>query len=465
MGLVSVQGQLGFLVHVGLQVRDLRRSLGIGHQRDAVEGFQGFGVFLALEHRHAALVVGEVAGLGHPLDVQHRSDLVVVADVLVHAEAVVGTGGGVLGTVDRDGERHVGDIVGVVTGGLHLDDGPASQHHAADLAVVDHGLAALPVGGGGVFLGQTHGHGVIQDLVHGVGAGAVAAVREGILGLGHRDVHPVGIAGGAARNIGVPGGHGPAGGKVGVQGDGVGFVLDELQVGEELIGGLGQLRDAGGFKDGLVVDDALRVAGGGDAVDILAEGAVVREVVLVLDLVQLAQHLEVIAQLGQGDGGGDHADVAPVIAGQAGGHVLGIVGDAFVGDADVGVELLELGHITVKGAVLDQVGALADELEVRLQVGVILAHLEGRVAGNVGRFRRAGGCGAAGTAAAACQQRRRHGSGQGQCLFHCVFTALSSQSFESSGAAHGFELNCLPDFLGKFWRLLPYVFSIHFLRI
>ena len=276
---------------------------------------------------------------GKDVDVVLEADklALVVADVLVHAEAVVGAGGGVLGTVDRDGERHVGDIVGVVTGGLHLDDGPASQHHAADLAVVDHGLAALPVGGGGVFLGQTHGHGVIQDLVHGVGAGAVAAVREGILGLGHRDVHPVGIAGGAARNIGVPGGHGPAGGKVGVQGDGVGFVLDELQVGEELIGGLGQLGDAGSLKDSLIVNNALRVAGGGDAVDILAVGTVGSKVVFVLDLVQVAELVEVVAQLGQGDGGGDHADVAPVIAGQAGGHVLGIVGDAFVGDADVGL--------------------------------------------------------------------------------------------------------------------------------
>ena len=287
----------------------------------------------------------------------------------------------------------------MVACGLHLDDGPAAQHHGTDLAVVDAGLAALPVGGGGVGLGQTALHSLVQDVVHGVGTHIVRtqnALLERILGLGHGNVHPVGVCGGTAADVGIPCAHGPACGVVGVQGiDGGVVVLDLLQGIQELVRGLGQGGDAGSLKDLLVVDDALCVAGGGDAVHGAVVGAVGSEVVLVLDVAQSAQRLKVIAQLGQGDGGGDHAQITPVVGSQTGGHVVGIVGDALVLDGDVGIQLLECGNVAVKGAVVDQVGTVADDLQVSLQVGVVGAH--GQLV--VSLCTVCAGCGTGGTAA------------------------------------------------------------------
>ena len=115
--------------------------------------------------------------------------------------------------------------------------------------IVHAGLAALPVGGGGVSLGQAALDSFVQDVVDGVGAAlGVAgghAGGEGVHGLGHDDAHPVGVAGGAAADVGVPGAHGPAGGVVGVQGVDAGVVVAHLlQSVQELGGRLGDGGDA-----------------------------------------------------------------------------------------------------------------------------------------------------------------------------------------------------------------------------
>ena len=60
------------------QVCNLVGGGGVLQQLDAVEGGQGVGVLLALEHGHAALIVGKVAGLGQPLDVQHAYSMVML---------------------------------------------------------------------------------------------------------------------------------------------------------------------------------------------------------------------------------------------------------------------------------------------------------------------------------------------------------------------------------------------------
>ena len=251
------------------------------------------------------------------------------------------------------------------------------------------------------------------------------------MGLGHGDVHPFGVRGGAAADVGIPGAHGPAGRKVGVQGDGVGVVLDGLQGVQELGGRLGQLGDAGGLEHGLVVDDALGVAGGGDAVDLAVVGAVVGKIVGVLNGGQIAHGVEIVAQLRQGDGGGDHADVAPVVAGQAGGHVAGVVGDALVADGDVGVHLVEGVHIALEGAVLDQVGAVADDAQLGGQVGVILADGQLIVGRHGGLAAVAAGRAGGLAAAAAGQQAGGHGSRQGQCK--CFFHSASPSCFKAYG--------------------------------
>ena len=328
----------------------------------------------------------------------------------------------------------------MVTGVLHLHDCPAAQNHNTDLAVVHHGLAALPVGRGGVVLGQAALDSLVQGVVNGVGTalGITGGNTGGkrVSSLGHRDVHPVGIAGSAAADVGIPSAHRPACGVVGVQGDRIGVVLDLLQRIKELIGGGGQFVDTGLLKDGLVVDNALHIAGGGDAVDRAVKGTVAGEVVLVLNVGNTAQRLKVVAQLGQGDGGGHHADVAPVIAGQAGGHIVGVVGHALILDGDVGVDGIELGDVLVKGAVLDQVGAVGQDLQAGIQVGAVgansqLAVIEpfGFSSGRCrcrGRVGRAGACGRRSGAAAACQkcggQCTRHT--QSDQFFHNAFSSL-----------------------------------------
>ena len=419
MGLVGIQHQLSLLLHLGGKVCQLCGSGSILDQVDAVECLQGIGVFLALQHRHTALIISKVGAFGQPLDVEHGSQLFVIGGVLVHTVAVVCTCAGVLGTLDGNGERHIANVVGVVTGGLHLHDGPAAQNHGTDLAVIDAGLGALPVGGGGVGLGQAALHCFVQDVVHSVGTHIVRtqnALLERILGLGHGNVHPVRVAGCAAAGVSIPCGHGPAGGVVGVQGiNGRIVVLDLLQVIQELVRGLGQGGDAGSLKDLLVVDDALCIAGGRDAVHAAVISAVGSEVVIVLNVAQCAQRLKVVAQLGQGDVGGDHAQITPVVGSQTGGHVVGIVGDALVLDGDVGIQLLECGNVAVEGAVIDEVGAVADDLQLGLQVGVVGA--DGQlvvslctVCAGSGTGGAAGGAGGGSAAAAAGGQSR--GCGQ-----------------------------------------------------
>ena len=255
------------------------------------------------------------------------------------------------------------------------------------------------------------------------------------MGLGHGNVHPFRIGRRTAANVGIPGAHGPAGRIVGVQGDGVSVVRNGLQGIQELGGRLGQLGDAGGLKHGLVINDALGVAGGGDAVDLAVVGAVVGKVVFFLNGGQVAHGVEVIAQFRQRDGGGDHADIAPVVAGQAGGHITGVVGDALVADGDVGVHLVEGGDVFVKGAVLNQVGAVADDAQLRGQVGVILADgqlvISGDAAGLAGLSAAAASRAGGFAAAAAGQQAGGHGSRQGQCK--CFFHGASPSCIEAFG--------------------------------
>ena len=117
MGLVGIQHQLSLLLHLGGKVCQLCGSGSILDQVDAVECLQGIGVFLALQHRHTALIISKVGAFGQPLDVEHGSQLFVIGGVLVHTVAVVCTCAGVLGTLDGNGERHIANVVGVVTGG------------------------------------------------------------------------------------------------------------------------------------------------------------------------------------------------------------------------------------------------------------------------------------------------------------------------------------------------------------
>lgn len=379
----GVDAQLGLGVHVVEQGFLARHRRCVGHKLDALKGSVHSRVLALLVDRDAALAVGEAALLGEPLAEEHGGSLVILGTVLVDAEGVVRAGGGVLLAADGDGEGHVADVIAVGAGLNHLRIGPGAQHHAADPALVDHALAAFPVGGGVVVLNQVQGSGVVEHLVHGVGAGAVAPVGEGIVLMDQDAVGEISraVAGGA--DVGVPGAHGPAGGVVGVQGDGVSVVPDGLQRGDEGFGGLGQLGDAGLLEHLLVVDDALGVAGGGNAVGQAVPHPLVGEVVDRHKLRLRAEGDEVGGQLVLVQGG-DHHDVAPVAAGQAGQRVIRVGGDGVKLHGDVGAERGELRNVLgVLG--VGQVGSVIENHQIRLDVGVVLAHLEGKVAGGVPR--------------------------------------------------------------------------------
>ena len=214
--------------------------------------------------------------------------------------------------------------------------------------------------------------------------------------MGHIVVE-LGVAGGRAEDVGVPGTHGPAGGEVGVQGDGVGVVLDGLQVVEELVGGGGSFGDAGLLPDPLVVGHAVGVAAVGDAVDLAVKGLVADEVVDGLEGVHIPQRDKVAGEVGLGDAGGDEADVAPLAGHDAQGEALLVIGQGLVGDGDVGVELVELlGIAGVDG--VHNVGAVGQDLDVGGDILEVLAQFDlvdgGQAGGSFSRAA-AGGCGRA----------------------------------------------------------------------
>ena len=310
--------------------------------------------------------------MGQPLEVVHGSQFLFIRCLNVDGEVVVATGRRVLFPVDSNRERHVANIFRMLTafGIAHLGKSPGAQHHGGDLAVVQHRLAAFPVGRGVVILDQLLRSCVIQDLVHSVGAGTVALICEGILRMGQVLAH-IGIpAGGSNTDIGIPGTHGPSGSIVGIQRDGIGLFLDGSQGGEEFIRGLGQLGDAGFRKNTLVVQDAVGVARGGNAVAHAVKGPCAHEVVLCAQGFQGAKRHKVLGQLVLLHGGDPHD--GPVGVADSHQRVLRIVGNQFILDFHVGIDLPEFFHITVQ--LFRNVRAMVSKVDFGSQVGVLAQH-------------------------------------------------------------------------------------------
>ena len=201
--------------------------------------------------------------------------------------------------------------------------------------------------------------------------GAVARILERILGVLKHLVQVLGIAGSGTANVVIPCAHGPTSGIVGVQRDGLGLLLDGLQVGDELIRGGRQLVDAGVLEDLLVVDDAGGVAGGSDAIDLVVVGFVGGVLDFLLHVVEGAVRQEVVAQLGLINGR-DHHDVAPVATLQTGQRAVGVISAAFDGDLDVRIHLVELSEVLLPGraavVVLEHIGTVAVQLQIGLDV-------------------------------------------------------------------------------------------------
>nr|WP_218061850.1 hypothetical protein [Planobispora rosea] len=169
------------------------------------------------------------------------------------------------------------------------------------------------------------------------------------------------VAVGAERAAeGLPHGQGPPGGVVGVVRDRPGLLPDQLEVGDELVGRGRPVGDAGRLEDPLVVDEALGVAEGGDAVHLAVVGLLVDEAVLLAELLRAAQRLEEGRELAGRHRVGDEEDVAVLRGVHPDADFVLVVGDALELHLDARVELGEpLGVLLERG--VHQVGPVRQD--------------------------------------------------------------------------------------------------------
>jgi hypothetical protein len=254
-------------------------------------------------------------------------------------------------------------------------------------------LGLLPVRGRGVGLGEPLCDDVVEQAVDDL---VVAAVGPRVVPRDHL-VDVVRVARDAAAVV-LPRGERPAVLVVRVErvDAGVGG-LECGEVLEELRGRGGEVGEARGLPRLRVVDEALHVADDGDAVARALERLVVEPAVLLLELREVAERLEEVAELVGGDRAGDRQDVAVGVGAHPGLHLALVVGDAL--DLDLGdrrVLRLELLDVVVEGAVLDEVGAPRQHRDraARLAARVLLAARPARAGGREGEHgdgRRRGG--------------------------------------------------------------------------
>ena len=307
---------------------------------------------------------------------------------------------------------------------LHLNDCPAAQNHAADFTVVDLALAAFPVGCSRVVFGQALRNCFIQGIINSVRTCFIGTLRERICLMYNGVVHIIGIAGCCSANVRIPCSQCPASCIVGIQRNGIGLIFNLLQVIQECIWCSRQFGNASFFKDTLIINNAHCIAHGGNAVNLAVKHLVAEEFVGILHIIVIADWFKISTKFTLVDSGRNHADVAPVTAGQPCGHIVCIVGNAFKADGDIWIQLLKFLCIFFKGGVY-QVCPVGDHFQVCLQVRISRFQIDALVIqGSI--FVCGVGAVAAVAAAAACHTCCHNGC---QCdgdklLFHNVFLQI-----------------------------------------
>lgn len=104
-------------------------------------------------------------------------------------------------------------------------------------------------------------------------------------------------------------------------------------------------------------------------VNLAVKHLVAEEFVGILHIIVIADWFKISTKFTLVDSGRNHADVAPVTAGQPCGHIVCIVGNAFKADGDIWIQLLKFLCIFFKGGVY-QVCPVGDHFQVCLQVRI-----------------------------------------------------------------------------------------------
>ena len=236
-------------------------------------------------------------------------------------------------------------------------------------------------------------------------------------------VHIIGIAGCCSANVRIPCGQCPASCIVGIQRNGISLIFNLLQVIQECIWCSRQFGNASFFKDTLIINNAHCIAHGGNAVNLAVKHLVAEEFVRILHIIVIADWFKIRAEFTLVDSGRNHADVAPVTAGQPCGHIVCIVGNAFKADGDIWIQLLKFLCIFFKGSVY-QVCPVGDHFQVCLQVRISRFQIDALVI--QGSIFVCGVGAVVAAAAAACHTCCHNGR---QCdgdklLFHNVFLQI-----------------------------------------
>ncbi len=184
------------------------------------------------------------------------------------------------------------------------------------------------------------------------------------------------IAGSRTEDVAVPCTHGPSCCEVGIQRNGIGLVLDRLEIIQELLRSSRHLRDAGLFPYSLIVGNAVCVSAVGDAVYLAVKGFVGCKIVDRIQRTKIAHGNEILTQVRLGAAGRNEADIAPVAGRKAKRHRLLIVGHCLVGHGDVGIQLMEALCILCIGGIHD-IGAVGEDLDVCLDILIIGAQIDG----------------------------------------------------------------------------------------
>ena len=227
-------------------------------------------------------------------------------------------------------------------------------------------------------------------------------------------IHEIRVTGRRTADISVPCTHCPAGRKICIKRDGIRVVFDQLEGCDELRRSLRQSCNTGSCENSLVINDTLRIARRGNTVRNAVKRLVLHKQVLLCKDSLIAERLEIGSEIFLVDRAGDHADVAPIRRRKTRCHILLIVGDAFIGDLDIRIDLVEFLDI-IRQSSVNKVRAVGEKFELHVKVSAVLTDdklIEGLAVG-IGR-------GSGGLCGACCRLCRCGGGVGGLGRLDCL---------------------------------------------